>query len=262
MARRMSVSVPASWGELTQDQLRFLLETMVKVQEQNASRSFASQADYAACIAAQVATHCFVKWSGMEMLHRSGSDWMFRYQGELLYINVEVFADAIGRLGWLSEPPAYPVRLDTIDGAEAVAADLSSDFSFDSWLACENYWQAYQLTPNPEALRSMAEILYRREGIELTPAEALGVFYWWLGVKNMASAMFPHFFKPASEGEDGSEQIHEQMRQSVNSQIRALTKGDITKEELVLSMNALRALTELDALAREYDELNKKYPTQ
>ena len=50
------------------------------------------------------------------------------------------------------------------------------------------------------------------------------------------------------------------LRRNVDAQIRALTKGDITKEPTVLAMDAFRAITELDALAREYDELNKKYP--
>ena len=51
------------------------------------------------------------------------------------------------------------------------------------------------------------------------------------------------------------------MRHNIDTQIRALTKGDITKESEILALNALRALTELDAQAREYDELQKKYGT-
>ena len=46
----------------------------------------------------------------------------------------------------------------------------------------------------------------------------------------------------------------------MNAQIRALTKGDVTKEAQILALDAMRALTELDALAREYEELNRKYP--
>ena len=38
--------------------------------------------------------------------------------------------------------------------------------------------------------------------------------------------------------------------------------GDITKEETILAMPVHRALTELDALAREFDELNRKYPSK
>ena len=45
----------------------------------------------------------------------------------------------------------------------------------------------------------------------------------------------------------------------MNAQIRALTKGDITKERDILNMDTWRALTELDALAREYEEINRKY---
>lgn len=39
--------------------------------------------------------------------------------------------------------------------------------------------------------------------------------------------------------------------------LRALTGGDLTKEKEVLSLNCWRALTELDAKAREAEELEK-----
>lgn len=42
-----------------------------------------------------------------------------------------------------------------------------------------------------------------------------------------------------------------------NVQLRALTGGDPTKEKEVLSLNCWRALTELDAKAREAEELEK-----
>ena len=48
------------------------------------------------------------------------------------------------------------------------------------------------------------------------------------------------------------------MEASMNAQIRALTGGDITKEETIRKANVWRALTELDAKAREAEELNKK----
>lgn len=54
--------------------------------------------------------------------------------------------------------------------------------------------------------------------------------------------------------------IGEQVTEAMNAQIRALTKGDITKEKEVLAMDCWRALTELNAQAKEYEELNRKYP--
>ena len=52
------------------------------------------------------------------------------------------------------------------------------------------------------------------------------------------------------------------LKDAVNAQIRALTKGDVTKEKEVLAIDTWRALTELDALAKEYDDFNKKYPNK
>ena len=45
----------------------------------------------------------------------------------------------------------------------------------------------------------------------------------------------------------------------MNAEIRALTGGDITKENQVLSMDCWRALTELNEKAREAQEWNEKY---
>ncbi len=107
----------------------------------------------------------------------------------------------------------------------------------------------------------MAGILYRKEDIQLLPSEEISIFYWWASVKQMVSSMFPHFFQPAPVADQDIPDA-ETVRRSVDAQIRALTKGDITKEEQILSMPAIRALTELDAQAKEYQDLNKKYPSK
>ena len=56
---------------------------------------------------------------------------------------------------------------------------------------------------------------------------------------------------------DSSSDIYSQLRESTNAMIRALTGGDITKEEQILKMDTWRALTELDAKAKEADDLRK-----
>ena len=85
----------------------------------------------------------------------------------------------------------------------------------------------------------------------------------------MFARQFKHFFKPISNAGDADGNMFEQTKsqyeilyEAVNSQIRALTKGDVTKEKEVLAIDTWRALTELDALAKEYDEFNKKYPNK
>ena len=47
------------------------------------------------------------------------------------------------------------------------------------------------------------------------------------------------------------------LQDAMNAQIRALTKGDVTKEKEILAMDCWRALTELDAQAREYEEIQR-----
>ena len=110
-------------------------------------------------------------------------------------------------------------------------------------------------------LLQMAEVLYRKPGIKLAEHETLSIFYWWAGLKAYCNQLYPNFFQPADPN-SAVEPDRDMLRRNMDAQIRALTKGDITKESLILAMPAHRALTELDALAKEYDDLNRKYPKQ
>lgn len=260
MAAVLSIAVPKSWADLTQEQLRFLLQTMVGVQQANRNVGFRSVDDYAAQSSAQVATLCLLKWSGLQVICPYADGWLVAHDDKEFKLTTETMAAAITHLAWVKDLPGEPVRLDVVDGAKAVPADISSDFTFDNWLSCEALWQAYQISSDEAMLRQMAEILYHKDGINPDPADTLGIFYWWASVKNMVSDMFPYFFKPS--GEEAEPPSADSIRRSMDAQIRALTKGDITKESSVLAMGAIRAITELDAQAREYDELNKKYPSR
>ena len=262
MAAVVNVNVPKGWTELSQEQLRFLLTAMVAVNFGNRNLSFRSQDDYAAQTAAQVQTLCFFKWSGLTIVCPYDSGYLVKSGDMEFLLSAETVAVAISHLSWTKELPLEPVRLDNVDGAEAIPADLSSGLSFDEWLACETQWQRYQANPDDSLLRQMAEILYNKENIKMTAAETLGIFYWWAGVKNLVSALFPNFFKKVGGESETEPPTYDELRRNIDAQIRALTKGDVTKEKDILALDALRALTELDAQAREYDEIRKKYPAK
>ena len=259
---KIDLSAPTSWQELTQPQLDFLLRTISKINRVNDGRPFLSQDDFAASTSAQVATLCLMRWNGLELVTPYGDNWMLRQGQREFIVSAADMAAACRALEWTRELPQLPVRLDTIDGAQAVDAELDESFSFDSWLACESLWQVYQQSFDNECLRRMAEILYNKRSIFLRDHEALSVFYWWAGLKNLCNARYPNFFRPAPQGTATEPPGPDRIRRDIDSQIRALTKGDITKEKEVLAMPAHRALTELDALAREYEELNRKYPSK
>lgn len=262
MAVKIDVTLPKSWHELSQDQLRFLLSSMVAVNFANKNVPYSSLDDYAMQTAAQVQALCFFKWAGMSVICPYGSGYLVKIYCHEFVISTETVAAALKHLSWITELPSEPVRLDVVDGAEAIPADISSGLAFDAWLACETLWQRYQMSPDDALLRQMAATLYNKSDINPDPAETLGIFYWWAGVKNMVSDMFPNFFKKAGVDNDAASPTYDDMRRNIDAQIRALTKGDITKEREILSLNAIRALTELDAQAREYDELQRRYPSK
>ncbi len=254
----LNISAPVSWSELSQDQLEFLLKSIAAVNRENINRPFRSVDDFSAHTAAQVAVYCLFRWNGLKVVTPFGDGWLVAHGKEKFVVATGDIAAATSALSWIRELPSEPVRLERIDGAAAVEPSLGDDFSFDDWLSCEALWQGYQVAKNDEFLRQMAEILYRKQGIRLKDFEILSIFYWWAGLKAECNCLYPNFLQPAAPG-TAAEPSQELMRRNMDAQIRALTKGDITKEEMVLAMPAHRALTELDALAREYDELNRKY---
>lgn len=242
----LELTVPTSWSELTQERLRQVYVLMTR---------------YGSTPEAwwSVAASCVLRWNGLRLVSPYGRNWLIKAGGHEYVMDSQEFTYACLSMEWLRDIPQDLVRLDHIDGASAMPPDPTYDLTLEQWLACENLYQGYQYTQDPELLRSMAAMLYRKEDITLAPSEEISVFYWWASVKRMVSAMFPSFFKPAPVNADDMPDA-DTVRRSVDAQIRALTKGDITKEDRILSMAAIRALTELDAQAREYEELNRKYP--
>ena len=85
----------------------------------------------------------------------------------------------------------------------------------------------------------------------------------WASLKQYFAQLFDNFYKPAPTKENGGslggEQVDlfKQLRARINAQIRALTGDDITKEATIMKMDTWRALTELDAKAKEAEEIRK-----
>lgn len=258
----LNLQSPTSWSELTQEQLAFLLKAIAVVNRDCISRSFRSKEDYSAQVASMVATRCLFHWNNVRVITPYAEAWLLAHEGNEYVVSSGDLAAAVSVMAWIRDLPDNPVRLDSINGAVAVSADIEDDLSFDDYLACEACWQVWQISRDDSLLRDMAAILYRKEDIALKEFESLSIFYWWAGLKSMLSRRYPNFFQ-VSPVEPAAPHVDELiLRRSMDSQIRALTKGDITKESTILSMPAIRALTELDALAREYEELNRKYPAK
>jgi hypothetical protein len=257
----MKLNIPTDWSALSEKQLSDVFNYLVRTNKSLSMVTYYSEQDFKFQSWAATAANLLFKWNKCEVICRySAKDkegYLVSCQGKEHRIDKFDIFSAVEKMSWLNEIPSEPIRLSRVDGANAVIADLSEDFSFESWLICENLWQGYQITQNQDLLQQMAAQLYRKADINCTDAQLIGVFYWWASVKGKMKRTFPFFFKDAQTTD--AQPSYDDLRQSMDAQLRAITKGDPTKEREVLNLDAWRVLTELNAQAKEYEELNKKY---
>ena len=243
----LQLHAPHSWAELSQDQLRYVLTLLTQGWQEW-----------------QVRTYLFARLTGVQVLNYKKDGWLCETttdQGKTIRFflqlwQVQSFCECFD---FVFDGQGADNRLDQIGPYKAVDVELHG-FPFINYIVCDNYFQQFlesdQTSDQP--LREMARVLYlNSEGVEpdsiqCSPADLMGVFLWFTFVKNNFSKAFPHLFKPANgvTAYDPTE--------TMNAQIRALTGGDITKEQTIKKADVWRALTELDAKAREADELNNK----
>lgn len=238
----LDVTLPTSWGELSDEQLRIVYD-MLSVETS----------------AAGIAGILFFAFSGLSLKGSDNGHYIVSDGERLMRIDVDDLGTLTRTLDWINSLPERPVRLASIGESQAVNADLSG-VPFDVYLYCENLYQGYLLTKNADLLTQMLAKLYKPSPTSVGDAEQTMMFYWWASLKEHLSKMFPNFFGGSGDGNLlGNVATPATVRASMNNQIRALTKGDITKEAQVLAMDVWRALTELDAQAKEYDELKRLY---
>ncbi len=168
---------------------------------------------------------------------------------------------------WVMEPGAHPVLLDELGGRKAIDKFLHG-VPFETYIMLDNLYQGYLMSKNTEAVIDMANLVYSHTGVrndwpddsdevtlsridKLQPYEIFAIFQWYTQLKAHFSKHFSHIFKRAGGGETQS------VIEAMNAQIRALTGGDVTKEKDILAIDTWRALTELDAKAREAEEFKQ-----
>ena len=215
---------------------------------------------------AKLKAYCLFNWSNLKILHKYGNDWFCKHGKQKFILTAEQVEQATHALDWLENVPSMPVRISRIGKHRAVKADFEG-VPFETFIVCDNLYQGYLATKQDNLLDEMAAHLYESDDIKLCDKERVSVFYWFASLKGLFAKVFKHFFQPidTASGADGNMIEHsgsqyELLQNAVNAQIRALTKGDVTKEQQVLSLDTWRALTELDCQAREYEELERKYP--
>ena len=234
--------VPQGWHELSDKQLRYVYQLL--------ANEFATD---------EVKTLCLLQWSGTKVIGRQDSGAYLLKKGKILFeVTPLTLAELLPHLEWLGSLPTVPVRTSKINRQHALPADFS-EVPFETFIICDNLYQGYLQTQNDELLDQLGATLYGKS-MTFKPYERINIFYWFAALKDTFSRKFPDFFQPINAATGGNllGSSASSVEDAVNAQIRALTKGDVTKEAEVLALDTHRALTELNAQAREYKELNAK----
>ncbi len=241
------IQLPTVWDELTDKQLLMVY------------RLFARDLS-----AAEVKTLCIMKWNRLKVLAQLPDKRFLIKRGKEpeVALSARQLQKATVSLDFLDSFAPFPVRIAQIGECKAVAADLEK-VPFEQFLYVDNLFQGYLNTQQDELLVQIAQVLYGSDNVKPTKAHLVGVFYWMASLKQYFSQLFSNFYKPAPSKENGGSLgdekagLFRQLRESTNAMIRALTGGDITKEATIMKMDTWRALTELDAKAKEAEEYRK-----
>lgn len=255
--KKLALRCPSSWEECTDAQLEYVFSLMA--------------ADFDII---EVKMLLLFKCSGLKVEARltrkvgEGVIYLVRQGKDLYEIEPLTFAEIISELDWLDSMPKVPRLLASWGKARPIPANLQG-VPFEKYLIIENLFQGYLERKEDSFLEEIADIAYpgRRKGkgpfrSRRQAARLISIFFWVTALKDFLSAQYPNFYRPAAGSEAGNllvtaTSVGARLIDSMNAQIRSLTKGDVTKEEQILQLDTWRALTELNAQAREYEELNR-----
>lgn len=236
----IDLSIPKGWHELPDKELRFVFRLL--------------QGEYSL---PKIKTLCLLRWGHLKVVRREGAVFIVRLQKQTFPLSALQISEAVQSLDWLGDFPRNPVRLSRIGIYRPVRADFQN-VSFGDFLALDNLYQGFLQTQDPALLHDMALIMYQTRHIHLSKVEQINIFYWFTSLKRWFANMFTHFLRMEKADVNSPTVLSfKELQQNMNTQIRALTGGDITKEREVLAMDCWRALTELEAKAIDYEEMKK-----
>ena len=237
-----NVKLPTSWEELTQEQLRAALSLMAT-----------------GAAGTSLMTQAFLIFAGLKP---EGEDIYRNRAGFIMKIGVNQIAAAALHLEYLTTPPTAAVRLDLAeDGTPCKTGADFEDATFGEFLHTDGLFLMYLNNPgaNADRLAEIAIMLYPgiTDAAAASPLMNANIIIWLSGLKKQLAGMYPHLFAaPAAAGyEETPDETAARSRRATLSMIRALTGGDITKENDILQTAAHSALNELNEKAREAKEL-------
>ena len=243
----VDIYVPTSWAELTPAQYRAAVQLKCTWPRDEAR------------------VYAFLAFAGIQLVSREqGTTALVRLHGKPYRVTLSSIMLGAREVGFIDTPPAFPIRYEEVEGHPAPDAELHG-VPFGTYLQADAAFARFLLTRSDAHALQLIELLYGADVAE-SPRRAEYIYMatqWWTGLKTYLASLFRHIFRPAAskEGEEGqpAQPDEEEIRDLTLAQIRALTDGDVTKEEAVLNVDTWSALAELDAKARDAAEIRRLY---
>ncbi len=238
----LDFSSATRWSELTQEELIYIL----KLRAQGLNET-------------QQKAYLFCRSNKIKPIKQHSNGWTIEWNKIRVFLEDWQLLGLLKPLRFLDEViPSEVVSVRTLHGIDGVhpyfwdGGEGVISLTFKQYLDADASYQDYLQTQDISSLQSLAKILHPGLSSELREWEKYAVLMWWSSVKLFLSKQYSELFRPAPGASETD------LLAAMNGQIRALTSGDITKEEQVLKMNVHRGLTELDAKAREVRELKER----
>lgn len=235
---------PTAWHELNQKELRYALTLMADGYEGVTLKVF-----------------ILIRFNKIQVIRRSKEGWKMVKDKQVFYTNKWLITSLVDEMKFVERYEDFDARLDYVQGYRAVN-ELLNGVPFNDYLKMEIAYQMYSSTKNEAYLTSLARLLYRKkdgkpaDDINPDKAEKLCVYLWYAHIKDVFAQLFPELFRKKTHDDD--ENVDFDMRQITDAQLRLLTDGDVTKEQAVRQVDCKRALTELNAKAKEAREMQAK----
>lgn len=258
--QEFNFKAPSSWAELSEEQLRYVLSVMSIHHDHIVIKCYLLARFCGLTVHKYTRTgwKCSVKCDEND---ENGDSKTRKVCERVLYISAAEILSLLKNFDFIDKFTDFRPLQRASDVLLTAVDSMLHDVSFYDYLNIEKNYQLFMLNQEDKFLSKMAHLMYRTadgsadETAHFEPYELLGVFMWFSSVKEYFAANFTHFFKPAREG---GELRRVDILPAMQAQIRALTDGDVTKQQAVYNTDCWAALTELDNKAREAEEFKER----
>ncbi len=207
-----------------------------------------------------------IRWGNLRIISSDGNKHIVKTksgkQTVLLELSDSEIYNLTDSLKWLDDLPPVSLRPDKICGRIAREKNLES-LTLEQFIVLDNTLQGYITTFDDKLLIQIGKILYCKKSLPALfqrfrprPWQMTAILLWISGFKKLLSHRYPNFFKQAKPSKNRLDA--DIIRKNVETMLRALTKGDITKDRQIRDAPIFAACAELEAIAIESEQLKAK----